>query len=103
MRFIGYGLTITWVLLIAWPLISCLAGGCSANLFIDGFLPAFMFAPVGISASLWSIGRIGKGRWPRLGVVLRYIGLAIGAIIAIYIIYAVVLITLSRFWYTKSP
>jgi hypothetical protein len=57
LKYIAFVIAGVWVFSILWALQYCQIHGCSGpnGNNIDGFLPAFAFAPIGGPAFLWSL------------------------------------------------
>jgi len=67
LRYLAFGAAVIWLLLLIYPTSYCLEHGCSGPVGgqnIDGFLPAFGFAPIGGPALLWSLYALVKRIWP---------------------------------------
>jgi len=68
LRCLAFGAAVIWLLLLIYPTTYCLQNGCSGpagGQNIDGFLPAFGFAPVGLPALLWSLYILLRRIWAR--------------------------------------
>lgn len=66
LRYVVFALAGIWLLLLIYPTTYCLQHGCSGPVGgqnIDGFLPAFGFAPIGGPALLWSLYVLVKRLW----------------------------------------
>jgi hypothetical protein len=66
LRYLAFGAAAIWLLLIIYPSGYCLKYGCSGPVGgqnIDGFIPAFGFAPIGAPALLWSLYVFVKRIW----------------------------------------
>jgi len=67
LRCLAFAAAVIWLLLLIYPADYCLQHGCSGPVGgqnIDGFLPAFGFAPIGGPALLWSLYVLVKRVWP---------------------------------------
>lgn len=68
LRYLAFAAAVIWLLLLVYPADYCLEHGCSGpsgGQNIDGFLPAFGFAPIGAPALLWSLFILVKRIWRR--------------------------------------
>ncbi|HEX4002841.1 MAG TPA: hypothetical protein VHX36_09335 [Candidatus Acidoferrales bacterium] len=68
LRYFAFGAAAIWLLLLVYPTSYCLENGCSGpsgGQNIDGFLPAFGFAPIGAPALLWSLYILVRRIWAR--------------------------------------
>lgn len=73
-RYLAFGAAGIWLLLLIYPSGYCLKYGCYGPVGgqnIDGFLPAFAFAPIGGPALLWSLYALVKRLWQRLSEARR--------------------------------
>jgi hypothetical protein len=57
LKFIAFAIAALWILSILWAGDYCVVHGCSGanGNNIDGFLPAFGLAPIGLPAVIWSL------------------------------------------------
>ena len=65
--YLAFSAAAIWLLLLIYPADYCLQHGCSGPVGgqnIDGFLPAFGFAPIGGPAVLWSLYVLVRRIWP---------------------------------------
>lgn len=68
MRYLAFGAAGIWLLLLIYPSGYCMEHGCSGPVGgqnIDGFIPAFAFAPIGVPALLWSLYVLVRRIWSR--------------------------------------
>lgn len=56
-RYIAFVIAAVWVFSILWAADYCFTHGCSGanGNNIDGFLPAFALAPIGVPALIWCL------------------------------------------------
>jgi hypothetical protein len=67
-RYLAFGAAGIWLLLLIYPSGYCMEHGCSGPVGgqnIDGFIPAFAFAPIGVPALLWSLYVLVRRIWSR--------------------------------------
>lgn len=68
LRSIAFVIAALWVFSVLWASEYCLIHGCSGPTGnnIDGFLPAFALAPIGVPAFIWTLVILLRWAWRKL-------------------------------------
>ena len=68
LRYLAFVITAVWILSIVFAAGYCLVNGCSgaSGNNIDGFLPAFGLAPIGLPAFIWTVAIFIRWVWHKL-------------------------------------
>jgi len=68
LRYLAFVITAVWLFSVLFAADYCLVNGCSgaSGNNIDGFLPAFGLAPIGLPAFIWTVAIFIRWVWHKL-------------------------------------